>query len=282
MGWLTRIIPGVRGKNKQGIPDGVWQQCKGCQAPIYLPDMINNLWVCPKCGHHAGIRARVRLLNFLDEDSAVFFAEDIVSEDILGFTDLKPYTTRIKNANSTIEETAALLVAKGFLKGQPVVAAAFEFNYIGGSMDRAVGERFRLAVESAIEQRCPFICFSASGGARMQEGVYSLLQMSKTAAVLKQLAEHHLPYISILCHPTTGGVAASLSMLGDVIIAEPGALIGFTGPRVIEQTVKQKLPKGFQRSEFLFKQGHIDKIVHRHQLADMISNILKKLLPNDA
>ena len=270
-----------RRKKKQVIPDGIWMQCSGCQAPIYQPEMINNLWVCPKCNHHCKMNARARITNFLDEDSVVFFAEDVTTEDILSFTDLKPYSKRIQQAQNKTSETAALLVAKGFLKGQSVVVAAFEFDYIGGSMDRAVGERFRQAVDCAIKQRVPFICFSASGGARMQEGVFSLLQMGKTAAVLQKLSANHLPYISVLTHPTTGGVAASLSMLGDVIIAEPGALIGFTGPRVIEQTVKQKLPKGFQRSEFLLKQGHIDLIVERKALPNVISRILQKLTHYD-
>ncbi len=278
MGWLSRIIPALSGEKKQTIPDGVWHQCKGCHTPIYFSDMENNAHVCPKCGHHGTISARKRIHSFLDKDAEIIFiGESIITKDRLKFTDLKPYAKRIKDAVNKTNETAALVAASGCIEKLPVVVAAFEFNYIGGSMDTAVGERFRIAVEMAIEKKCPFICFSASGGARMQEGVLSLLQMAKTSAVLKRLSMAKLPYISVLTNPTTGGVAASLATLGDIIIAEPKALIGFTGPRVIEQTVKQKLPKGFQRSEFLIEHGHIDMVIHRHHMKAKVAGLLKKI-----
>lgn len=277
MGWLSKIIPGMRKVDKQAVPDGVWIQCAGCMQPIYQPDFELNRMVCMKCGHHGYWSARKRLENFLDIDTFKEIGQVVKSRDHLKFKDLKAYPERIRQARKQTGETAALVAASGQLNTIDVVACAFEFKYIGGSMDSAVGERFRIAVMDAINRKCPVICFSASGGARMQEGVISLLQMAKVSALVGQLNQMGLPFISVLTHPTTGGVAASLAMLGDVNIAEPKALIGFTGPRVIEQTIKEKLPAGFQRSEFLLEKGSIDQIVHRHDLRKEITLWLKKM-----
>lgn len=277
MGWLSKIIPGLKKVNKQAVPDGVWVQCVGCMQPVYNPDYQLNKMVCLKCGHHGYWSARTRLEHFFDIDTFKELGADVKSKDHLKFKDLKAYPDRIKQAKKMTGEDAALVTGYGKLNDLDVVACAFEFKYIGGSMDSAVGERFKLAVMYAIKHRMPVVCFSASGGARMQEGVISLLQMAKVSALVGELGRHGLPFISVLTNPTTGGVAASLAMLGDVNIAEPKALIGFTGPRVIEQTIKEKLPKGFQRSEFLLARGTIDQIVHRHDLRKEITRWIKKL-----
>lgn len=277
MGWLSKIIPGLRKVQKQGVPDGIWVQCPACLQPLYQPDYELNKMVCPLCGNHGYWSARQRLESFFDRDTFKEIGKRVKSRDHLKFKDLKAYPDRIKQAKKVTGEQAALVAGIGLLNNIKVVACAFEFKYIGGSMDSAVGERFRLAVMSAIENNCPVVCFSASGGARMQEGVISLLQMSKVSALVGLLGQHKLPFISVLTNPTTGGVAASLAMLGDINIAEPKALIGFTGPRVIEQTIKQKLPKGFQRSEFLLEKGSIDQIVHRHDMRREITRWLKKI-----
>ena len=277
MGWLSKLIPGLGRKKKHAVPDGVWIQCQGCQTPIYRPDYEHNHCVCPHCDHHGYWPARTRLLDFFDIDTFQPLGETIQSKDHLKFKDLKTYRERIRQAKRQSGETAALVAGHGQLNHMPVVACAFEFNYIGGSMDSAVGERFRIAAMHALKHRMPLVCFSASGGARMQEGVISLLQMAKVSALIEALSQQHIPYISVMTNPTTGGVAASLAMLGDINIAEPKALIGFTGPRVIAQTIKEKLPKGFQRSEFLLDKGNVDQIVHRRELKQEIYLWLKKL-----
>lgn len=282
MSWLKKLIPSKIGasdrKNgrKKGIPEGIWTKCPSCSAALYSSQLAKELYVCAKCGHHLRFGVRERLDAFLDPDNREEIATDIEAVDILTFTDTKKYIDRISEAKQKTGETEALVVMKGNLKGLPVVVSAFNFEFMGGSMGVAVGERFTQGVTRAIADKVPYINFSASGGARMQEALASLMQMTKTSAALAKLAEANLPYISVLTDPTMGGVSASLAMLGDVIIAEPNVLIGFAGPRVIEQTVRQKLPEGFQRSEFLLEHGAIDMIVPRHQLRDTIARLLAK------
>jgi acetyl-CoA carboxylase carboxyl transferase subunit beta len=244
---------------------------------LYRTELERNLEVCPKCDYHIRISARKRLAYFLDHDSGIEIGAEIGPEDKLKFRDLKKYKDRLSAAQKDTGEKEALVAMRGLLNGQPIVAAAFEYGFIGGSMGAAVGERFVRAVNACIEQRIPLICFSASGGARMQEALISLMQMAKVSAALAQLSEQGIPYISVLTDPTMGGVSASLAMLGDIIIAEPNALIGFAGPRVIEQTVREKLPEGFQRSEFLLKHGAIDMILHRSEMRDVVGRLLAKL-----
>ncbi len=282
MNWFERLFPpkvnsaqGLRGK--RGVPEGVWSKCESCGAVLYGAEIERNQQVCPKCGFHMRIPARLRLESFLDRDSMEEIGAELRPVDALKFRDTKRYRDRISEAEKASGEREALVVACGTLKHAPVVAAAFEFRYMGGSMGSVVGERFVRGVERARELRCPFLCFSASGGARMQEALFSLLQMTKTSAALVRLHEDRLPYISILTDPTMGGVSASFAMLGDIIIAEPGALVGFTGPRVIEQTVRQTLPEGFQRAEFLLEHGAIDMIVGRLQMRDTIASMLDTL-----
>lgn len=278
MSWLKKILPGIQSPNKKGVPEGVWDKCPSCQAVLYRAELDRHLYVCPKCGHHLRFAVRKRLEVFLDKAHQQELGTDIKSMDRLKFRDSKKYKDRISAAHKKTGEDEALVVLKGELHGMPVVVAAFNFDYIGGSMSAGVGSRFAIGVQAAITDHVPFICFSTSGGARMQEGLFSLMQMAKTSAVLARLSEEGLPYISILLDPTMGGVSASLATLGDIIIAEPNALIGFSGPRVIEQTIRQSLPAGFQRSEFLLEHGAIDMICDRRELRDTVARLISKLL----
>jgi len=278
MSWFEKLMPSriSTEKRTRSVPQGVWMKCASCDEQLYRKEVERNLSVCPKCGHHMRIGARARLDYFLDADSQQEIAGNLEAEDPLKFRDSKRYRDRVVQAQKKTGEKDALVVAKGTLKGRPVVACAFEFGFMGGSMGSVVGERFCRGAQFCAENNAPLICFSASGGARMQEALFSLLQMAKTAAALAVLSEKKVPYISVLTDPTTGGVSASLAMLGDVNIGEPKALIGFAGPRVIEQTVGQKLPEGFQRSEFLLDHGAIDMIVDRRHLRDEIASLLAK------
>ena len=281
MSWFDNLIPSkIKTKTKtQQIPDGLWKQCSGCNEVLYVQDLDFNLEVCPKCTHHMRIPARKRLLALFDpEQELVEIGKGLQPNDFLKFKDSKSYKDRIKQAQKDSGESDALITLAGRLHGRPLTASAFEFGYMGGSMGSVVGERFVLGVEHALAQRTPFVCFSASGGARMQEGLTSLMQMAKTSAALAQLTAAGLPFISVLTAPTMGGVSASLAMLGDIIIAEPNALIGFAGPRVIEQTVRETLPEGFQRAEFLLRKGAIDMIVDRRQLRDELARLLALLM----
>ncbi len=278
MSWLKKLLPKIKTSEKKGVPEGIWSKCPACLSILYRIELERNLDVCPKCNHHLRIGARQRLRYFLDPDSTQELATDVVAVDRLKFKDSKKYKDRIQSAEKATGEKEALIVMRGKLHGLDVVAASFEFNFIGGSMSAAVGERFVIAAQAAISAGIPFICFSTSGGARMQEGIFSLMQMAKTSAVLAKLAQSRLAFVSVLTDPTMGGVSASLATLGDVIIAEPKALIGFSGPRVIEQTIRQTLPEGFQRSEFLLQNGAIDMIVDRRQMRNQIHQILAKLM----
>lgn len=280
MSWFKKLLPSrirTEAVTKKGVPEGLWSKCDKCNAILYRSELERNLEVCPKCDYHIRVSARKRLAYFLDDSSQVEIAADVLPVDRLKFKDLKKYKDRLSAAQKDTDEKEALIVLRGQVHGLPLVAAAFEYGFIGGSMGAAVGERFVRAVNTAIEFKIPLVCFSASGGARMQEALISLMQMSKVSAALACLAEQNIPYISVLTDPTMGGVSASLAMLGDIIIAEPKALIGFAGPRVIEQTVREKLPEGFQRSEFLLEHGAIDMIVSRHQLRAVIARLLAKL-----
>lgn len=283
MNWFKRLLTsGIRTEpteKKKGVPEGLWSKCDACSAVLYGAELKRNLGVCPKCQHHHRISARERLDQFLDSTgSKTEIASHIEAHDRLKFKDLKKYKDRIQAARDSTEEKEAIVVMRGQLYDMGIVASAFEFDFMGGSMGAGVGERFVQGVQTAIEAHVPFVCFSASGGARMQEALFSLMQMAKTSAALAKLKEHGLPYISILTDPTMGGVSASFAMLGDVIIAEPKALIGFAGPRVIEQTVRQTLPEGFQRSEFLLEHGAIDMILDRRILRERVANMLSKLM----
>lgn len=280
MSWFKKLLPSrirTGTSTKKGVPEGLWSKCDNCNAVLYRSELERNLEVCPKCDYHIRISARTRLGYFLDPAGMHEIASDVGPEDKLKFRDLKKYKDRLATAQHETGEKEALIAMRGELVGMSVVAVAFEYGFIGGSMGAAVGERFARAITTAIELHAPFVCFSASGGARMQEALISLMQMAKVSAALAQLSEQGIPYISVLTDPTMGGVSASLAMLGDVIIAEPNALIGFAGPRVIEQTVREKLPEGFQRSEFLLKHGAIDLILHRNELRDSISRLLAKM-----
>ncbi|GAB4348069.1 MAG: acetyl-CoA carboxylase, carboxyltransferase subunit beta [Immundisolibacter sp.] len=281
MNWLTRLVPaGIRTRSRTAskkVPEGLWANCPECKAVLYRTELEHNLEVCPRCGHHMRIGARARLNTFLDPDGRQEIGADIEAVDIHKFKDTKRYRDRLTAAQKATGERDALVVYQGTLMGHGVVAAAFEFRFMGGSMGSVVGERFTRGVQACLDQRLPMVCFCASGGARMQEGLLSLLQMAKTSAMLARLGESRLPYISVLTDPTTGGVSASLAMLGDVIIAEPNALIGFAGPRVIEQTVREVLPPGFQRSEFLLSHGAVDQIVDRRRLREHIARLLSLL-----
>jgi acetyl-CoA carboxylase carboxyl transferase subunit beta len=279
MSWFKKLLPSrIRTDTvtKKGVPEGVWSKCGKCAAILYRSELERNLDVCPKCEHHMRISARKRLEYFLDPDFQVEIGADVLPVDKLKFRDLKKYKDRLASAQRDTGEREALVVMRGRLFEMPLVAAAFEYGFIGGSMGAAVGERFVQGVNTCLEFRIPFVCFSASGGARMQEALISLMQMAKTSAALAQLAEQGIPFISVLTDPTMGGVSASLAMLGDVNIAEPKALIGFAGPRVIEQTVREKLPEGFQSSEFLLAHGAIDMIVPRSELRERIVRLLAK------
>jgi acetyl-CoA carboxylase carboxyl transferase subunit beta len=286
MGWFDKLIPKriSTERRNRSVPEGLWVQCtnKACAAQLYRTELERNAFVCPKCNHHLRISARERLEMFLDPDSMEEIAANVEPSDPLKFRDTKRYRDRINQAQKATQESDALVVMSGTLKGLPVVAAAFDFRFMGGSMGSVVGEKFVRGVNRAIEERRPFICFSASGGARMQEALLSLLQMGKTSAAIAALSEAGLPYISVMTDPTMGGVSASLAMLGDINAAEPGSLIGFAGPRVIEQTVKETLPEGFQRAEFLLEKGALDMIIDRTRARDEIAALLNKLLQRPA
>jgi len=280
MSWFEKILPSrakINAATRRTVPEGVWTKCTACNAVLYRAELDRNQEVCPKCDHHMRIRARVRLEYFLDEENREEIAADVKSIDILKFRDTKKYKDRLSQSQKKTGENDALIAMSGKLKGLPVVVCAFEFGFMGGSMGSVVGEKFIRAVDVAIEQNTPLVCFSTSGGARMQEALFSLMQMAKTSAALAMLRKNNLPYISVMTDPTMGGVSASLATLGDINIAEPNALIGFAGPRVIEQTVREILPEGFQRSEFLLEHGDIDMIVDRRELRDRIGNILSLL-----
>ncbi len=278
MSWLQKLLPprikSSPGERKQAVPEGLWIKCQACEAVLYRTDLEKNLDVCPKCSYHARVSARERLEQLLDPEGRFEIGSEVVPIDSLKFKDSRKYPDRLAAALEETGETDALVVMQGSVKSVPLVVAAFEFGFMGGSMGSVVGERFVRGVRVAYENRVPFVCVSASGGARMQEGVSSLFQMAKTTAVLQELARARLPYISILTDPTMGGVSASFAFVADVVIAEPGALIGFAGPRVIEQTVREKLPEGFQRAEFLLEKGAIDMIVDRRQLRDELAQLL--------
>ena len=278
--WLAKILPAVRRPQetrRSTIPEGLWRKCPRCDSVLYRPELERNLEVCPQCEHHLRVGARKRLKMFLDDGPMSEIGADLAPVDRLKFKDSKKYKDRLVAAQKETQERDALIAMKGKLHDLPVVAVAFEFRFMGGSMGSVVGERFVRAVESCLEHKTPLICFAASGGARMQEALFSLMQMAKTSAALERLREAGLPFISVLTDPVYGGVSASLAMLGDVNVAEPNALIGFAGPRVIEQTVRQKLPEGFQRSEFLLEHGAIDMIVERQHMRDTLHRILANL-----
>ncbi len=283
MSWLKKLMPArirTEGgeKRKRSVPEGLWEKCERCGAVIYGPELEENLEVCPKCSFHMPIRARARLKALFDDGAGREIAAGLGPTDILKFKDQKKYSDRIKAAQKSTGERDALIAMHGQLKGRPLVACAFDFAYMGGSMGSVVGERFARAVDKALELEAPLVCFSATGGARMQESLFSLMQMAKTAAALGKLREAGLPYISVMTHPTTGGVSASLAMLGDINIAEPEALIGFAGPRVIEQTVRETLPEGFQRSEFLLEHGAIDQICDRRELRERLARLFALMM----
>ena len=283
MSWLKKLMPAsIRTETgvdrKRSVPEGLWEKCERCGAVLYRPELEENLEVCPKCSFHMPIRARARLAALLDDGMGHEIGAQLGPTDVLKFKDQKKYAERIKAAQKSTGERDALIAMEGKLKGHDLVAAAFDFAYMGGSMGSVVGERFTLGAERALALRCPFVCFSASGGARMQESLFSLMQMAKTSAALGRLREAGLPYISVMTHPTTGGVSASFAMLGDINLAEPEALIGFAGPRVIEQTVRETLPEGFQRSEFLLSHGAIDQICDRREMRDRLADLLALLM----
>jgi acetyl-CoA carboxylase carboxyl transferase subunit beta len=286
MSWLQKLLPPKIKRNltgaKKTVPEGLWTKCPVCESVLYRSELENNLNVCPKCGHHNRLSARARLDALLDSEGRYEIGVEVTSVDILKFKDDMRYNERLEFAQAETEETEALVVMQGSVKTVPLIAAAFEFKFLGGSMGSAVGERFVRGAQLCVEQNLPMVCFSASGGARMQEGLLSLMQMAKTAAALTQLSSAKLPFISVLTDPTMGGVSASFAMLGDIIIAEPGALIGFAGPRVIEQTVRETLPEGFQRAEFLLEHGAIDMIVDRRQMRDKLANLITLLLRQPA
>lgn len=278
MSWIERILSKSSAPTrKASIPEGVWTKCDSCGQVLYRAELDRNLDVCPKCDHHMRMSARVRLHSFLDKGSEVELGSELEPKDLLKFKDSKKYKDRLSAAQKETDEKDALIVMKGTLCGMPVVVASFEFSFMGGSMASVVGARFVRGVEQALEDNCPLVCFSASGGARMQEALFSLMQMAKTSAALAKMQERGLPYISVLTDPTMGGVSASLAMLGDINVAEPKALIGFAGPRVIEQTVREKLPPGFQRSEFLIEKGAIDMIVRRPEMRQRLAGLLAKM-----
>lgn len=281
MSWIEKILPKAKSTQKRNIPEGVWSKCTECNSVLYKAELDRQISVCPKCDHHMRISARKRIESFLDPSNRQELGEEFEAQDVLKFKDSKRYKDRISAAQKNTGEKDALVVMKGELHGMPIVAAAFEFSFLGGSMASVVGARFVKGVEYCLEHNLPFVCFSASGGARMQEALFSLMQMAKTSAALAKMSEKGLPYISVLTDPTMGGVSASLAMLGDVNVAEPKALIGFAGPRVIEQTVREKLPEGFQRSEFLLEKGAIDMIVDRREMRDTLARLLAKFTGYD-
>mgnify|MGYP006266700397 FL=1 len=285
MSWFQKLVPSkirTEGSTKGTVPEGLWSKCPSCNAILYRSELERSLAVCTKCSHHMRLSARKRIHAFLDPGNRVELAESLVSVDVLKFKDSKKYKDRLTQAQKATGEKDALIVVAGQLLGRPVVAAAFNFEFMGGSMGSVVGERFVRGVNHCIAQRTPLVAFCASGGARMQESLLSLFQMAKTSAALAMLAKAGIPFISVMTDPTMGGVSASLAMLGDVNIGEPGALIGFAGPRVIEQTVREKLPEGFQRSEFLLEHGALDMIVDRREQRERIASLLDMLLPEGA
>ena len=281
MSWFRKLLPPKIKSNaanqRKAVPEGLWSKCPSCQATLYFTDLENNQHVCPKCDYHNRISARVRLDMFFDPEGRAELGSEVVPVDTLKFRDSKKYIDRLEDAEKSTGETDALVVLQGTVKGVPLIAAAFEFNFMGGSMGSVVGERFARAVEACSDEKLPFLCYTATGGARMQEGLLSLMQMAKTTAALHMLSRARLPFISVLTDPTMGGVSASFAMIGDVVIAEPGALIGFAGPRVIEQTVRETLPDGFQRAEFLLEKGAIDMIVDRRELRDKLASLITLL-----
>lgn len=277
MSWIRKILPRTQSATKSNVPEGVWTKCEQCQAVLYKKELEKLAEVCPKCDHHMRINARARIETFLDSGERLELGEELEPQDILKFKDSKKYKDRILSAQKATNEKDALVVMKGKLCGMPIVVAAFEFSFMGGSMASVVGARFVKAVEACLKENLPLVCFSASGGARMQEALLSLMQMAKTSAALAKMSEKGLPFISVMTNPTMGGVSASLAMLGDVNVAEPKALIGFAGPRVIEQTVRETLPEGFQRAEFLLEKGAIDMIVDRREMRDTLYSVLSKL-----
>jgi len=281
MSWLQKLLPprikATPGINKKAVPEGLWVKCPSCETVLYRTDLEKNLNVCPKCGHHGRVSARERIEQLLDPDGRYEIGSEVLPIDSLKFRDTRKYPERLSAALEETGETDALVVMQGSIRSAPLVIAVFEFDFMGGSMGSVVGERFVRGVRVAYENRIPYVCLTSSGGARMQEGVSSLFQMAKTTAVLQELTKARFPFVSILTDPTMGGVSASFAMLGDIIIAEPGALIGFAGPRVIEQTVREKLPEGFQRAEFLLEKGAIDMIVDRRELCDELPKLLTLL-----
>jgi acetyl-CoA carboxylase carboxyl transferase subunit beta len=286
MSWLEKLLPPkiqqTDPAERRSVPEGLWTKCPSCETVLYKTDLEQNINVCPKCGHHHRIAARARLDAFLDAEGRYEIGQEVLPVDPLKFKDSRKYPERLKDAMEITGETDALVVMGGALKSLPVVAACFEFDFMGGSMGSVVGERFARGVETAIAQKVPFICFTATGGARMQEGLLSLMQMAKTNAALTRLAAKKLPYVSVLTDPTMGGVSAGFAFVGDLVIAEPKALIGFAGPRVIENTVRQTLPEGFQRAEFLLEKGAVDFIADRRELRDIIASALAMLLDEPA
>lgn len=281
MNWFKKLVPSRINTEartaRRSVPEGLWTKCEECNSVLYRAEVERNLYVCPKCGHHMRLTARQRLDAFLDPNSGVEIGENVEPVDMLRFRDSKKYKDRILIAQKATGEKDALVAMRGRLKGMRIVACAFEFKFMGGSMGSVVGERFVRAADAALEDGAPLVCFSASGGARMQEALISLMQMAKTSAALAKLAHHGIPFISVLTDPTTGGVSASLAMLGDVNVAEPKALIGFAGPRVIEQTVRETLPEGFQRSEFLMDHGAVDLILDRREMRDRLASLLSMM-----
>ncbi|MCR5084090.1 MAG: acetyl-CoA carboxylase, carboxyltransferase subunit beta [Succinivibrionaceae bacterium] len=282
MNWLEKILPKSDSRSKHEIPEGVWTKCEHCEQVLYRAELERNLNVCPKCGYHMRLSARRRLDTFLDPEGREELGADLEPRDVLKFKDLKRYKDRFAAAQKKTGEKDALVAMKGTLEGLPVCACAFEFGFMGGSMGSVVGERFCQAAATCLRERRALVCFSLSGGARMQESLFSLMQMAKTSAALARLSEAGLPFVSVMCDPCMGGVSASLAMLGDINIAEPGALIGFAGPRVIEQTVREKLPEGFQRAEFLVEKGAIDMIVTRSEMRPTISSLLSMMMSKAA
>lgn len=288
MSWLQKLLPpkikrsDTAARGKSSIPEGLWSKCAACEAVLYRSDLDSNQGVCPKCGHHHRLRARQRLDLLLDAEGRFEIGAEVLPVDALKFKDSRKYPERLSAATSDTGEADAMVVMQGAIEGVPVVVACFEFEFLGGSMGSVVGERFVRGAKAAYEQRVPFICITASGGARMQEGLFSLMQMAKTTASITRLAERRLPFVTVLTDPTMGGVSASFAFMGDIVVAEPGALIGFAGPRVIEQTVREKLPEGFQRAEFLLEKGAIDVIVDRREMRQELARMLNLLLRQPA
>ena len=288
MSWLQKLLPpkikrsDSAARGKSSIPEGLWSKCGACEAVLYRSDLDSNQGVCPKCGHHHRLRARQRLDLLLDAEGRFEIGAEVVPVDALKFKDSRKYPERLSTATSDTGEADAMVVMQGAIQSVPVVVACFEFEFLGGSMGSVVGERFVRGAKAAYEQRVPFICITASGGARMQEGLFSLMQMAKTTASITRLAERRLPFVTVLTDPTMGGVSASFAFMGDIVVAEPGALIGFAGPRVIEQTVREKLPEGFQRAEFLLEKGAIDVIIDRREMRQELARMLTLLLSQPA